>query len=101
MTVSDILNPPSGTVSGHGDDGEYSQPGPKRCECGQCWFDGKDWLVRSCVETRDMSVCGEYVVQHCPGKCGARFTLTETGEVQVGKPYAELEEANSDAAEAE
>jgi hypothetical protein len=44
--VSDILNPPSGTVSGRGDDGEYSQPGPKslRCECGACVFAGEEWM---------------------------------------------------------
>lgn len=61
----------------------------QRCECGACWWDGKDWLVRSCVETRDMSVCGEYAVQHCPG-CGCRLSV-EDGEPRVGEAYADLE----------
>lgn len=62
----------------------------RRCECGACWWDGKDWLVRSCVETRDMSVCGEYAVQHCPG-CGCRLSV-EAGQPRVGEAYAVLQD---------
>lgn len=69
---------------------EPRQPEQQRCECGACWWDGKDWLVRSCVETRDMSVCGEYVVQHCPGSCGCKLSV-ENGEPRVGEKYGDLE----------
>jgi hypothetical protein len=66
------------------------QPERCECECGACWWDGKDWLVRSCVETRDMSVCGEHAVQHCPGECGCRLSVVD-GEPRVGEKYAVLE----------
>jgi hypothetical protein len=37
-----------------------------------------------------MSVCGEYVVQHCPGKCGCRLSVVD-GQPRVGEKYAVLE----------
>jgi hypothetical protein len=94
MTVSDILNPPSGTVSGRGDDGEYSetgQPEQRRCECGSAYYDGAQWVTRYLSDSTEPDDPKEIIVPvaHCPGECGCRLSVVD-GEPVVGPSVAKL-----------
>ena len=99
--MSDILNPPSsGTVSGRGDEGEYSEPGQRRCECGACEFEAgpmawywqpmQEKMLRRVHEYSHLRIypndCG---FAHCPGECGCRLSVV-AGEPAVGPSVAKL-----------
>jgi hypothetical protein len=65
-----------------------------KCECGQCWFDGRVrvWAWPVVGTQKKICIANSTLPGHCPGSCGCRLSV-ENGEPRVGEPYAELETA--------
>lgn len=61
-----------------------------KCECGQCWFDGRVWAWRGVGTQKKICIANSTLPGHCPGSCGCRLSV-EAGEPRVGEKYADLE----------